>query len=750
MEATLPIAQIGNEQAFNPDEVVYLAVKYLAGNCDGAAKRDDIGFNRMHAPLGHKLAETDFRQWSDRQLWAARKMLETYKNTQLAFVWPLMPPLPPEPPKNPYEAARDKEYVEWKRRREPNWQPPAKFRRLALVENNGAQYVKLEQNYDEHLIHQIKNLPQRRFVEDKAGEKYWVVPVHLDTLEAVTTFAIENGYDVPPEVEETICSAIDTYSRRLALSHAADGDFHIDLPPGLELYPFQRIGVQFATEVGNTLIGDEMGLGKTVQGLCTVRVTERYPVVVICPASLKQNWKREARKWLPGKTVGVLDGKVVAPLKWFDGSPALDVVIVNYDILGKWLPHLIDLLGGKLEYQIKADGSNGHQIKCSDGMGTLIVDECHKAKNPKAQRTKNLETLMTACGGVQSLFLSGTPVMNRPMEFWTLISLLGYGKQFGGYMEFKRRYADAYIPDLEEMNTRARMFMIRRQKKQVLTELPDKQYSIVPIEITNPEEYEQAERDVAAYFAKKKADEAVAVADTIELQIQAMQQGLMGDDGMAWVEQQLRVQHKEIFDARYSIAKNNEQLLRWEALKQMAVKGKMDGVISWLDDFLESGRPIIVFATHTNVIKRLAAHYNWPFVVGEHDSLTRDAHVQRFLTDTSCMGILGNIQAMGEGLTLHRADTDSPCMDVAFVEFGWNPAQHGQAEDRIHRIGQKWPVNVWNLTAEGTIEEEIAALIEKKRAITNAMTDGAGKNLQEDFMNELRASLEAKLAGGRK
>jgi SWI/SNF-related matrix-associated actin-dependent regulator 1 of chromatin subfamily A len=742
MEATLPVAQIGNEQAFDADEVVYLAVKYLAGNCDGAAKRDDVGYNRLHAGLGHKLAEIPLSQWSDRQFWAARKMLETYRNTQLAFLWPMMPPLPPEPPKHPHEAARDSAYAEYKRSRDPNWQPPRAFRRLALRTIGGSPYIELQQSYDEALIDQIKRLPQRRFIDetkhDPNGSKYWVVPIHLDTLEAVTSFAVENGYDIPPNVERAIETAMTDFTERLMLSHAADGDFEIDLPAGLELYPFQRIGVQFALKAGNTLVADEMGLGKTVQALSYLRVTGRFPAVIVCPASLKRNWQREFKKWLPGKTVAVLDGKVVAPLKWFDQSPAFDAVILNYDILAKWLPYLVDYLGGKLQFD---DRNPPRQIPFDGGSGVLILDECHKVKNPKAQRTHNVEKLVKACGGVNRLFLSGTPVVNRPMEFWTLISLLGYDRQMGGRAEYERRYKDGYIRALEELNTRSRQFMVRRTKKQVLTELPDKQRTIVPLDITNRSEYEKAERDIAAYFAQKKADEALALDDLVSIQIEALQMGLVGNDGLAWVQEEMKRRHRDVYDARYSIAKNNEQLLRWEGLKQLAVRGKMPAVYDWLDDFLESGQPIVVFGTHTQIIKDIAARYDAPYVIGALSSDERDRNVQRFLTDDNCRMIVGNINAMGEGLTLVKAS------DVAFVEMGWSPKDHDQAEDRCHRIGQKDSVMVWTLAAEDTIDFEIAELIEHKRQVVNAMTDGAGKVTQEEFMRELQDRLLTRLEG---
>lgn len=750
MSVSLPVAQVGNEQAFSADEVVELAVRFLAGNCDGAARRDDVGFNRLHAKLGHTLAEIPLNKWTERQFWAARKMLETYKNTQLAFLWPMMPPLPPEPPKDPYRVARDSEYAAYKRRENPNWQPPKPFRRLALYESRGAQHVAIHCNYDPQLNEVIKRLPQRRFVDESdkpGGGKFWVVPINLDTIEPITDFAVEHGFDIPFTVEITMTEALETFTRRMTLSHAADGDFDIDLPPGLELYPFQKVGVQFAVEARNALVADEMGLGKTVQALAYLNKTQQFPAVVVVPASLKPNWRREAKKWLPGKSVAVLDGKIVAPLRWANGSPAFDVVIVNYDVLGKWKNNLIDYLGG----QIVLD-EREHQRPHDGGEGTLILDECHRVKNPSAQRTKNIESIVLACQRTSRVFLSGTPVVNRPNEFWTLASLLGYGKQLGGYKAYHERYCGPYVlpRDLEELNTRARMFMVRRLKRQVLTELPEKQYSVVPLEIDNRAAYDKAEADVAAYFARKKTEAESFVEETSEALMAALQMGLFGDEAQRFVESRVNEAKRRAYGQHYSVAANNEQLLRWEALKQLAVAGKMSSVYDWLDDFLESGKPIIVFGTHTDTIKAIARRYDAPYIIGALGQDERDANVQRFLNDPDCKMIVGNMQAMGEGLTLHRAHTDNPCSDVAFVEFGWNPAAHSQAEDRIHRIGQRWPVNVWQLVGEGTIDEEIIDLIEEKRVVVDATTEGGGRNTQEEFFSDLRERLNARLSGAKR
>ena len=710
-EPLLPLLQIGAEQAFTPEEAVAVMCRYLAGRCDGARLPDGQGFNKIHSAFGIQMSQTPVQFWTDRQAWAVYRMLSVYKNTQLKGMWELIPPIPE--PVNP-NAEREEAYRQWRQKKEPTWTPQPTFRKMVITTVSGKPYIELQQNYDPALIERIKMLPQRKYNQE---QKCWVVPIHLDSLEAVTSFAMEYGYEIDPAVEAAITQTMEQFEARIELSHASDGDYHVALPDGLELYPFQKIGVQYAESVGNVLIADQMGLGKTVQGLMTLAVTESYPTIVLCPASLKHNWFRETQKWLPGKRVAILNGGQSQSLLRRDGTSMFDVVIINYDILGKWLDELIAI-----------------------GPKALIADECHAVKSPKALRTKNVKALIDAVPLMRRIFLSGTPVVNRPMEFWTLIVLLGYGKEFGGLMEYKRRYENAWQSRLQELNTRARTyFMIRRLKVDVLKELPDKQRTMVPIDITNRKEYDEAVANIAGYFAQKKIEGEEYHSVKASLLVQAISQGMMGDEGMKWVNAEMNKQFGADYNRAFLIAAQNEELLRWEALKQLAVEGKMAGVYQWLDEFMESDEKLVVFGLHTSVIERIARRYNAPYIHGGVKIEHRQYHVDRFQEQDNVRMIVGNMQAMGEGLTLTAAS------NVAFVEFGWNPKTHDQAEDRCHRIGQKDAVMVWNLTAEQTIDEELAAMIEKKRMVTEAIQDGAGQVSQMDMMKELRASLGAKL-----
>ena len=707
--------QLGNEQARTEPEVIGIAVRYLADRCDGAARRDDSGYNRLHARLGHSLAEIPVEAWSDRQLWAARKMLETYKNRQLGFMWNYMPPLIEEPP----ASAQEQRFREWKQRTDPTFTPEPFKREMSLFKRDGAFFVKLQHNYDPTLLDAIKSIPQRRYEggTPEHPEKYWYVPLQLDSLEVLVDVATEYGYTIPENVQEAIDSVLATYQETVELSRASDTDFHVDLPDGLELFPFQKAGVQYATKVGNALIADEMGLGKTVQALATIKVTDAYPVIVICPASLKRNWERETRKWLPDARVAVLKGQPYPLRHPRTDLRRYDVVIINYNsrVLEKWLMELVGF-----------------------GAGTIVLDEAHNVKNESAQQTKLVAQLLQYSSKARRLLLTGTPVVNRPVEFWTLIKMLGRAKEMGGYTEYMKRYDTTRRERLEELNMRARThFMIRRLKMDVLPELPPKLRTIVPIEIDNAAEYDNVERDIAGYFALRKANDEEFLA---ELDRYADAKGLTDGARRIFIIEAKR----EHFSNAYMIAANNEALLRWEALKQMAVAGKMKGVFEWIDDFLTSGQKLIVFGTHTERIEQIARRYNAPMIHGGIPVEKRMPLVDRFQNDPECKVIVGNMIAMGEGLTLTAAS------NVAFIEFGWNPKTHDQAEDRAHRIGQHDNVMVWNLAAirpsgEPTIDFELAEMIMKKRAVVDAIQDGADGVTQTAMLDELRARYKDKI-----
>jgi hypothetical protein len=546
--------------------------------------------------------------------------------------------------------------------------------------------------YSPEAVAAVKTIPGRKWNGEK---KFWTAPTGIAQVSALADFAEEFDLEIAQEI--TLRAACAEADKELAvtLSNATTDDF--DVPNlGGTLLPFQRAGVRLAVSKGRTLIADEMGLGKTWQALATLESLEAYPALIVVPASLKLNWEREANKVVPGRTVEILSGKKPT------SKPKADIVIVNYDVLSAWAPKL-------------------------GGMKALVLDEAHYVKTAKAQRTKAVKKLTKGVDTV--LLLTGTPLLSRPAELISPLQILGWLDYFGGWTAYVERYCNAYrdrfgwnisgAANLVELNEKLReLGMVRRMKADVLTELPAKRRSIVPLELDNRKDYEAAAADVVGWVSDLAVKDAEFLAEIADLPKEARR--------TAMADRRTTTEIK----ARYA-----EQLVRIEALKQVAVTGKMKGAIEWIENFIESGEKLVVFATHTAVVETIADHFNAPKIYGATSMADRQAAVDSFQDDPAVKLIVGNIKAMGVGLTLTAAS------NVAFLELGWTPGDHSQAEDRCHRIGQSDSVTAYYLVADKTIDGEIYNLIEAKRQIVDAATDGKEAGSVK-ILSELIANLK--------
>jgi hypothetical protein len=436
--------------------------------------------------------------------------------------------------------------------------------------------------------------------------------------------------------------------------------------------------------------------GKTIEALATLQAKQAFPAIIICPASLKLNWAKEIRQWLPGRSYAVWNGKQQA------GS---DIVIINYDIVKK----------------------HGEKLAAL-GAKAVVLDESHYCKNGKALRTKAVAAL--AKNIPLKLALTGTPVLNRPSELISQLDILGRLDDMGGFWPFAKRYCDAFkgewgwdfsgADNLEELNEKLRAScMVRRLKKDVLSELPAKQRTEIPLEITNRREYDKAERELIAWLRQDAVEDKAFLASL---------KGLSE-------EEKKRDRHAKA-DSAEMAARRAEQLVKIEALKQLAWKGKMAGAISWVTDTLESEK-LVLFCWHKEAVAALQEEFKCPVITGEVSIEERQRAVEKFQSDETCRLIVLNIRAGGVGLTLTAAS------NVAFLEMGWTPADHDQAEDRCHRMGQTDHVTAWYLIGERTIDERIMALVNEKRAIVEQATDGTGEGGSVSVLKELVRDLMA-------
>jgi SNF2 family DNA or RNA helicase len=341
-----------------------------------------------------------------------------------------------------------------------------------------------------------------------------------------------------------------------------------------------------------------------------------------------------------------------------------NIIIINYDILSRWIGTLKEI---------------NPQV--------LIFDEAHYIKTNKAQRTKATKEL--AKGIPHVIALTGTPIVNRPIESYNIVQVIN-NKVFPNWWNFVHRYCGAHhngfgwdytgATNKEELHQKlVESIMIRRKKADVLPELPDKLYSYIPIELDNEREYKKAENAFIQYIAQTRGMNAAIK------------------------------------------AKRAEHLTKIEALKQLAVQGKMKQAIQWIRDFLDTnGNKLVVFAVHKTTVDALMEEFKDMAVKidGSCSAAKRDSAVKEFQNNPEIKLFVGNIQAAGTGLTLTAASA------VAFLELPWTPGELSQAADRCHRIGQKNTVNVYYLLAAGSIEEKIAEILDEKKTVLDAVVDG--------------------------
>jgi hypothetical protein len=350
----------------------------------------------------------------------------------------------------------------------------------------------------------------------------------------------------------------------------------------------------------------------------------------------------------------------------------------------------------------------------------VLVSNC---KNYKAARTEAAKDLAKKVP--IRLALTGTPVLNRPQELLSQLQIIGRLEEMGGFWEFAKRYCCAQktrfgwdfsgAAHLDELNEKLRSSCyIRRTKEEVLSELPPKTRTIVPVELTNRREYDRAQADVVSWLGQQAAKEDAFLASVADL-LPEEQRRAISDHRMSAEETAARA----------------EQLVRIEALKQLAARGKMEAVKEWVESLLETGEKLVIFAHHQVVVEELAQAFNAPSITGQTPVEARQAAVDRFQTDPNCRVIVCNIKAGGVGLTLTAAS------NVAFIELEWTPAAHDQAEDRCHRIGQTDSVMAWYLLGQATIDEEIMSLIETKRQVVDAATEGSATGAETGILSEL-------------
>lgn len=441
----------------------------------------------------------------------------------------------------------------------------------------------------------------------------------------------------------------------IELSYSTDADIDIPKPDGLEYLPFQKAGVSFINRNKQVLLGDEMGLGKTIQAIGYLNLKQFKNTLIITTASLKLNWQKEIDRWKCFDTeIHILDSS-----KKFDYKSG--ILIVNYDILSKFEDYLKK---AKFDY--------------------VVADEVHYVKNKKAQRSNSFYKIVSSIEN--KVYLSGTPIVDKPVDLYNIIKSLGYSETKSS---FQNMYCGMYfngfamVPgtptNLDQLQHVLRSrFMIRRMKKDVLKDLPDKFKQII-------------------YVEDKKS---------LKLEQQAISQFLNIDNLSS-------DQYNEFIDSTNFSQPGFIGLIA-EIRKQNAIT-KLPFAINIIKEILESKDKVVVFAHHKEVIDTLMNEFKDTAVKldGRTSMQDRQKAVDDFQNKKEIKIFVGSILASGTGITLTASN------HCIFIEMDWTPSNMMQAEDRLHRIGQKNNVTIQYIVVDNSIDSMVAKKLVKKESIFN-------------------------------
>ncbi len=422
------------------------------------------------------------------------------------------------------------------------------------------------------------------------------------------------------------------------------------------LRPFQSYGAVWLSQVRRALLADEMGLGKTVQALAALASTGALPAIIVVPPHLVRNWQSEIKRFLTieGREprICVMKGLTPYPL------PEADIYLVHYLLLRGWKDALPEM-----------------PVK------TVIFDEIQELRHRGTEKYSAASLLSNACDRVYGL--SGTPIYNQGGEIWNVVNILDF-HFLGDWDSFSREwcygYGNAVVMHPDWLGD-----YLRRAKKEVLPELPDKRRLVQEIDADNTL-FQRLMAPVVKKLGELAENEALTPSQRALLEGQ-VSQGERQASGLA----------------------------------------KAPYVAQFVRAMLESGEKVLLFAHHHAVMdlyKKDLKHFSPAFITGRETGEQKEKNLQRFMegrTDLCCISLRA-----ASGLNLQRATC------VVFGELDWSPAIHSQAEDRAHRIGQKDSLLCYYLVSPGGSDSLIQDVLGLKVSQFMGLMGAAAPNPQDE------------------
>lgn len=440
------------------------------------------------------------------------------------------------------------------------------------------------------------------------------------------------------------------------------------------------------------ILADDMGLGKTVQTLTLLKsISSKRPALITCPRTLIYNWGEEVKKFFPEIKYLVYYGTPLEREEMRSCFDKYDLIITSYSIISR-------------DYQ----EINKSKVEFS----YCVLDEAQHIKNFKTLRARGVKKIKAE----RKLALTGTPLENSVEELWSIFDFLMKG-YLGNYSQFRRNYLTPIKKEndqnkLEELRKRVSPFILRRKKEEVLSELPEKIINIQPVEMT-----------------KLQHDSYRAVLDEVKSNIiQTVKEKGFNHS---------RINVLAALTKLRQICNHPALVLGKKGQKQSS--GKLEVLQEIVEDAIEAGHKLIVFSQFVKMLKLIRHSFGKKGINYEYlDGSTRNRmeRVKHFNEDAEVKVFLISLKAGGLGLNLTAADI------VIHVDPWWNPMVERQATDRAHRLGQQKRVMVYKMITNGTIEEKMVKLQQKKQKVFESIIENNSNPMEAITWEDIKELLE--------
>ncbi len=510
-------------------------------------------------------------------------------------------------------------------------------------------------DYNPVIIEVVKQFDSRKY---KSTTKEWIVPiVHVKrVLETLIPLGFSARQDVRDEYDKVIKHKQNI--ERILANNLKETETDAIEKTNLPLYNFQKIGTGFLCATSSSLLGDEPGLGKTIQSLATVIINDAKKTLIFCPSTLKLNWADEITKWLPDKKTVVITGS--KKQREEDWKKDVDFYLVNYELLLRDMPEIL-----KFDWDY------------------IIADEATRISNPKAKQSKLIKTIPAK----HRIALTGTPLNNAIQDIWNILDFC-QPDLLGSYWQFTSKYCEkdrfggiVSYKNLNELKEHIANNMIRRKKKEVLTELPDKLYETLYIEFDVEEKkiYEAVKNEIASELKEYEISK------------------VLND--------------KYLSNILVKMVRLKQVTGSLELVSEHQFSSKLDALKELLDDIIHNGSKAIVFTQFSvmaDILVRELSKYKPLLISGKVSNDDRKINVDKFQNEDENQ-ILISTEAGGFGLNLQRANY------IVHYDLPWSISKMEQREGRAHRIGQKNNLTVFRLIVQDSVDEYVLKVLHKKQ-----------------------------------